>query len=177
MNTSFYTRITQGKAAKSFREGNKAFVLNHPEYMDELVKIAFTISDKNHHKAFWVLELICEEDCSFFKPYIDEFCKHIPTYKNDNSKRPASRICMFLVNSKKIQLTKEQGQSIIENCFDWLISNEKVAVKAYAMKALYLLSKTNEWIVPDLKQIITTDYSNQSAGYKACTREILKKLK
>ena len=108
MNTSFYTRITQGKAAKSFREGNKAFVLKHPEHMDELTKIAFTVADKNHHKAFWALELICEEDCSYFEPFIDDFCRYIPAYKNDNSKRPVSRICMFLVNSKKIQLTKEQ---------------------------------------------------------------------
>ena len=86
MNTSFYTRITQGKAAKSFREGNKAFVLKHPEHMSELTKIAFTVADKNHHKAFWALELICEEDCSYFEPFIDDFCRHIPTYKNDNSK-------------------------------------------------------------------------------------------
>lgn len=177
MNTSFYTRITQGKAAKSFREGNKAFVLKHPEHMSELTKIAFTVADKNHHKAFWALELICEEDCSYFEPFIDDFCRHIPAYKNDNSKRPVSRICMFLVNSKKIHLTKKQEQSIIENCFDWLINDEKVAVKAYAMKTLYKLSQKNNWIIPDLKQIITTDYPNQSAGYKACTKEILKKLK
>jgi len=177
MNTSFYTKITNGKAAKSFRDGNKTFVINHPEHMDELTKIAFNIPDKNHHKAFWVLELICEEDCSCFLPDVDSFFKIIKDYTKDHTKRPVSRICMFLVNSKKIHLTKEQEQFIIENCFDWLINDEKVAVKAYAMKTLYKLSQRNNWIIPDLKQIITTDYPNQSAGYKACTKEILKKIK
>jgi hypothetical protein len=177
MNTSFYTRITQGKAAKSFREGNKTFVLNHPEHMDELTKIAFSIADKNHHKAFWALELICEEDCSPFEYYIDPFCKLLSSYIKDHTKRPVSRICMFLAKSKKVTLTKNQEQLIIENCFDWLIKDEKVAVKVYAMKALHALSKTNKWAIPDLKQIISTDYPNQSAAYKASTRDILKKIK
>ncbi|WP_320814616.1 hypothetical protein [Flavobacterium sp.] len=177
MNIPFYTRITKGKAAKSFREGNKTFVMDHPEHMDELVKIAFTVADKNHHKAFWPLELICEVDCSYFEPYINTFCKLLLSFTKDHTKRPVSRICMFLAKSNKITLTKNQEQLIIENCFDWLIKDEKVAVKAYAMKALYELSKTNKWIIPDLKQIISADYPNQSTGYKACTREILKKLK
>ena len=177
MNTSFYTKITHGKAAKSFRDGNKTFVMNHPEHMDELIKIAFNVNDKNHHKAFWVLELICEEDCSLFQPYIDTFSKLIKSYTKDHTKRPVSRICMFLAKSNRVTLTKNQEQLIIENCFDWLIKDEKVAVKAYAMKALHTLSKTNKWVIPDLKQIIAADYPNQSAAYKACTREILKKLK
>lgn len=177
MNSTFYTKITKGKAAKSFREGNKAYVLNNPEHMEELTQIAFNIEDKNHHKAFWVLELICEENCSLFEPYIDAFCKQIKNYTKDHSKRPVSRICMFLSNSNNIVLSKDQEQTIIENCFDWLINDEKVAVKAYAMKTLYTLSKKHKWVIPDLKQIITTDYPNQSVGYKACTKEILKKLK
>lgn len=177
MNTSFYNKITEGKAYKSFREGNKDYVLSNLEHLDDLISVAFTISDKNHHKAFWVIELICEKDCSLFLPYIDDFIALLPKFKDDKAKRPVSRVCMFLTSDKHIQLTSSQQNKLIENCFDWLINNEKIAVKAYAMKALYFLSKTNDWVIPDFKQIVTTDFPNQSAGYKACTKEILRKLK
>jgi hypothetical protein len=45
------------------------------------------------------------------------------------------------------------------------------------MRGLYYLSKTNGWVIPELKQIISQDYPAQSSGYKAATRDILKKLK
>jgi hypothetical protein len=177
MNSPFYHKITSGKASKKFREGNKNYVLDNLSFMEELTTIAFTISDKNHHKAFWVIELICEEHCELFIPFIERFCHLLSSYKEDHTKRPVSRICMFLLKNKKITLSKKQEKLIIENCLDWLISVEKVAVKVYAMIALYFISKTNDWIIPELKQIISQDYTIQSAAYKASTRDILKRLK
>lgn len=177
MNSTFYDRITSGKASKSFREGNKNYVLDNLYFMEELTTIAFTISDKNHHKAFWAIELICEEYCALFSPFIDEFCNLLSSYKEHHTKRPVSRICMFISKSKDVTLNKKQEKLIIENCLDWLINNERVAVKVYAMKALFSLSKTNEWVIPELKQIISQDYPTQSAAYKASARDILKKLK
>jgi hypothetical protein len=177
MKSPFYHKITSGKALKSFREGNKNYVLDNLSYMEELTNIAFTVSDKNHHKAFWVIELICEEYCELFNPFINEFCTLLSFYKEPHTKRPVSRICMFIAKNKGITLSKKQEKLIIENCLDWLITNEKIAVKVYAMRALYYLSKTNEWVIPELKQIISQDYPAQSAGYKAATRDILKKLK
>jgi hypothetical protein len=177
MISPFYHKITSGKALKSFREGNKNYVLDNLSYIEVLTNIAFTVSDKNHHKAFWVIELICEEYCELFNPFINEFCTLLSSYKEPHTKRPVSRICMFIVKNKGITLSKKQEKLIIENCLDWLITNEKIAVKVYAIRALYYLSKTNEWVIQDLKQIISQDYPAQSAGYKAATRDILKKLK
>ena len=36
--------------------------------------MAFQTKDKNHHKACWILELICEERMDLFLPFIDDFC-------------------------------------------------------------------------------------------------------
>jgi hypothetical protein len=177
MNSPFYHKITSGKALKSFREGNKNYVLDNLSFMEELTTIAFTVSDKNHHKAFWVIELICEEHCDLFNPFVEKFCNLLSSYKKHHTKRPVSKICMLISKNKNNTLSKKQEKLIIENCLDWLITNEKIAVKVYAMRALYHLSKTNKWVIPELKQIISEDYPTQSAGYKAATRDILKKLK
>jgi hypothetical protein len=78
---------------------------------------------------------------------------------------------------KEIQLTENQLQQITECCFDWLISDVKVASKCYAIRTLQLLGNHFDWIHPELKIILEKDYTYHSAAYKAVGREILKKIK
>ena len=73
-------------------------------------------------------------------------------------------------------LSQEQEHILIEALIDRLIQDEKVASKAYAMKALFVLGKKYDWIYEELKPILTQDYSNHSAAYQAATRNLLKKL-
>lgn len=73
-------------------------------------------------------------------------------------------------------LTKKHKEKITEVCFDWMISEEKVTVKAYSMNSLYFLGTEFDWIHPELKTIIERDYSSQSAGFKARSRHILIKI-
>jgi hypothetical protein len=47
----------------------------------------------------------------------------------------------------------------------------------YAMRTLYLLGNHYNWILPELKTIITKDYPNHSSAYKAVAKEVLKKIK
>jgi hypothetical protein len=67
-------------------------------------------------------------------------------------------------------------QAITEACFDWLITDTKVASKCYAIRILHLLGNQFYWIHPELKIILEKEYRNHSAGYKAVFREILKKI-
>ena len=64
-----------------------------------------------------------------------------------------------------------------ECCFDWLITNQKVACQAYSMDALYLLGTEKEWIHPELKITLEQNISSQSAAYKARGRITLEKIK
>ena len=84
---------------------------------------------------------------------------------------------MFLSKSKTIKLTEIQETKIIETCLDWLIQDEKVASKAYSMRALYNFNKKHSWINEELKMILSQDYPNHSAAYKAAAKDILRKLK
>jgi hypothetical protein len=45
------------------------------------------------------------------------------------------------------------------------------------MRALYNFGKKHLWINEELKMILSQDYPNHSAAYKAAAKDILKKLK
>jgi hypothetical protein len=68
-------------------------------------------------------------------------------------------------------------EKIIEACFDWMINDEKIAPKAYAMNTLFLLGRDYDWIHPELVMILERDYQMQSSGFKARARRILKQIK
>jgi hypothetical protein len=180
MNSAMFTKIDQSTAHKKSRVTVSNFAIKSEENLAELISIAFDISHKNHVKAFWSLELVCDKKLKLFVPYIDEFCEILPKLKDDSAVRPATKICMFLSKSNHrkngIELSKDQEHNIIENLIDRLIQDEKVASKVYAMKALFVFGKKYDWIYEELKPIISQDAFEHSAAYQACARNILKKL-
>src|SRR5690606_1390441 len=97
-------------------------------------------------------------------------------YQNESAIRPMSKIMMLLTQKHLEKFSETQQQKIIETSFDRLISQTKVAAKVYAMDTLFELGKCYDWIHLELKQTITQDYEKHSAGYKAHTRMLLKKL-
>ena len=84
---------------------------------------------------------------------------------------------MFLSKSKKVKLTENQEEKIIEACFDWLIESDKAANAAYSMRALYNFGKKQDWINEELKVLLSRDISNQTPGYCFAVKDILKRLK
>jgi hypothetical protein len=58
-----------------------------------------------------------------------------------------------------------------------MISDQKVAVKAYSMRSLYLLGSEFDWIHEELILILERDFASQSAGFKARARDLIKRMK
>jgi hypothetical protein len=141
MNLVYYNQISKSSAHRKSRDDNKEFIYTNPEYLSDLTQIAFNTDDKNHHKACWILELICEEKMELFLPFLDKFCIALKNYKSDSAIRSVSKICLFLSYEKKIQLTEFQEEKIIESCLDWLIESDKAANACYAMRTLYNFGK------------------------------------
>lgn len=177
MKSAFYTQIANSNAHRASRDANCDAALENKTSFDELVAISFDLNDKIHFKACWALELVLEKNLSFIIPYLNEFCAKLPHYTHDSAIRSISKICQFLAQSTTISLTEMQEQQLIETCLDWLIRDEKVAAKAYAMRALYALGKKHQWINDELKTILSQDYSNHSPAYQAAAKDILKRLK
>jgi hypothetical protein len=64
------------------------------------------------------------------------------------------------------QLTPTHIDQIVETGFEWLMTPQKIAVRAYTMHMLYIFGKKIEWIHPELKHLISTKIIHES---KACT--------
>lgn len=180
MKTDLVSKIDRSTAHRKSRVTLSNFVIRNENLLHEFIKIAFEPSNKNHVKAFWSLELVCEKKLKLFVPYIDSFCAVLPNIKEDSAIRSAAKISLIAIKSNHrkngISLTQEQEHLLMECLIDRLIQDEKVAAKVYAMKALYILSKKYNWIQEELKAIITEGYARHTAGYQAATRNLLKKL-
>ena len=160
-------------------------VIDNPDLIPKLLDIFFMVDDKISTRAAWVIEYVARQDITLLLPDIDNFVSKIDTLKLDSSIRPASMISELLVSAyydknrspvKQI-LNPSHLEKIAETCFDWIIQNQKVAVKAHSMLTLYLLGNQFEWIHPELKLTLEKDFNSESAAYKARARQILLKLK
>lgn len=158
-------------------------VLENPTLFSELVSICFTPSDKNNHKACWILEFVSYEELQWLQPHLDFFCSNLKVLKDESSMRPIAKVVQLLVkshykkNENGIKLSEENLQDCIEASFDWLINDTKVATKAYSIRTLYILGNYSGWIHPELKVILDKDFGDHSAAYKAVAKEVLKKIK
>lgn len=181
MKSALYIKIEDCTAARKDREQNRNLALRNPEFLLEVIETAFNIQHPNHHKACWILELICERKLKLFLPHIDLFLEVIPEFKNDSAVRAASRIAMFLAKSNHrangISLSQLHETQLIEACLDWVIRDEKVAAKVYSFKALFVLGKKYPWVHDEIKTILEQEYVYQSPAFQAVARQILKKMK
>ncbi|WP_394772790.1 hypothetical protein [Flavobacterium sp.] len=157
-------------------------VLENHSLFDELVSICFSPSDKNNHKACWILEFVSYEELIWLQPHLDFFCSNLKILKDESSIRPIAKVVQLLIKShyKKsencILLSEENLQDCIEASFDWLINDVKVATKAYSIRTLYVLGNHYDWIHPKLQIILNKDYADHSAAYKAVAKEVLRKI-
>ena len=158
-------------------------ILENPSLFEELVSICFLPSDKNNHRACWILEFVSYEELLWLQPHVNFFFSNLKILKNESSIRPIAKVLQLLIKShyKKdencIVLSEENLQDCIEASFDWLINDVKVATKAYSIRTLYILGNHYDWIHPELKIILNKDFGDHSAAYKAVAKEVLKKIK
>ena len=158
---------------------------DNPNLVPKLLDILFMVDDKISPRAAWVFEFMCNHNIKTIIPYLDEFTELMHTVHLDSAVRPVAKICEFLAkaytsktdNTFKNILTETHKERIIENCFDYMINDVKVAPKAYGMTTLFLFGKEYDWVYPELARILEEDFSKQSAAFKARAKQILKKIK
>ena len=181
----FYKDLSYVNATRENRLKYANMVLNDMSLFPKLIEILFMVDDKVSCRAAWVLEFVCNEYIYAIVPHLEQFTKKLNEIHLDSAVRPVAKVCGFIAevyyskspNTIKKLLSSQQQQRIIEACFDWMISDQKVAVKAYSMSTLFLFGKDHSWIHPELSQILEQDYASHSAAFKARAKHILKKIK
>ena len=177
---------TMQNAKRENRNKVANIVRDNKELFKDLVAITFWIDDKISIKAAWILEWICTHDnLNCMLPHLDEFTENIAKLKFDSAIRPCAKICEHLAhaytskdkNDFQNMLTTKNIDTIIETGFDWLITPQKIAVRAYTMNTLYLFGLQQDWVHPELEHLISTKIIKESKGCKARGTYILAMIK
>jgi hypothetical protein len=176
MDMIFFNRVAASNASTNCRNDLRDFVLKNPEVMPDLIAIGTDLTNKNHYKAVWIIEMLAEQNTKILIPFVAILCETMAHYKHESAIRGMARVGYFLSTSKDITLTENQKEKLIEISLDWLIGDVKVAPKAYAMYTLCHYAQQEDWIKEALRQIINKNYLSQSAGYKAAAKEVLNKI-
>lgn len=178
----FSNQLDYIKPYRENRQNVANWVIDHPEFMNELVSLAFDTSHEQRMQALWGLEVLCRSNLEMLYPFLNEFFDHLQKAKGDNVLRAVSFICELIAIAyykKKDSVlgtafTSAQKELMIEYCFDWLITKQKVACQVRAMTALLYLGTEFHWIHPELLQILQRNMKDSSAGYKARARHTIK---
>ncbi|WP_347175379.1 adenylosuccinate lyase [Polaribacter uvawellassae] len=188
MNKDFLVSALQSmeNAKRENRDKVANIVYNNKELFKYLVSLTFEVDDKISIKAAWILEWICTHgDLRWMLPHLEEFTQNISRLRFDSAIRPCAKICEHIAtaytsknkNEFQTTLTIAQIDSIVETGFDWLITPQKIAVRAYTMTTLYLFGLQKDWIHPELEHLISTKIIKESKGCKARGTYILELIK
>jgi len=116
---------------------------NNPDYFKEVLDLASAEEAPLNMRASRVIVSVCEKYPDLFLPYVNITAKNFPKFKTDGQKR-----AFAYVLSKYVKNIEEDNRAVlIETCFDYLFSNEKVAVKYNCLILLFEFTK----IYPELK--------------------------
>lgn len=180
-----YQQLDYVNHSRKKRQEMANMVVHNSQLVAPLLEIAFDVDKEISSRACWVLEFTAKDNLPFLFPYLDVFTENISKIYLDSSVRPIAKICENLTKSYYSK-TKNESQNVLQKvhlerictaCFDWLISNQKVAAKAYSMTCLLLLGRTFDWVHPELKMILEKNYVDGSAAYRARAKMVLAKIK
>ncbi|RFN57885.1 adenylosuccinate lyase [Marixanthomonas ophiurae] len=177
-------QLSYTKAYRKNRLDAAHWVIVHPETFGELLTYCLTAKDELSYKAAWVLEFVYLEKPELLLPHLNLFFEKLPTITRDQTLRPLAHICELITISYYKKKEEKIGsyfseaykKIMVECCFDWLITDKKIACQARAMTALFYLGTEFEWIHSELKQIIEQNIHLGSAGYKARGKNTIKQI-
>ncbi|MDY7396658.1 adenylosuccinate lyase [Aureibaculum sp. 2210JD6-5] len=181
---TFISILENDKDRLKHRDQLVITTLMNPKYVEILLTNMEAVEDENSNFSARILELSCKSKLGIIIPYLDKFCQLLPIVKQVAVIRACAKICELLIlgyfNKNNIGyssvLQDHHLEKIIEAGFDWMITDQKTAVKAYTMQTLYLLGTKYEWIHPELVLNIEKDIPTATIGYVNRGRKVIKAI-
>ncbi len=177
---AFYQSLNYVNHSREKRKYYCQLVIANPDYLNDLFDIIAAVKDPISCRAAWVLEFVCKSDLSLVFPHLDRFTALLPVVEQDAAIRPMAKICEYLCLSyykNKVPLTRQVVQPThkeqwVAAGFDWLITDQKVAVQAYTLTCLFYLGTDYDWVHPELLRIMEDNYASATPAFKARCRHI-----
>ena len=137
----------------------------------ELMRLFFSHDNTYAQRASWVMMHCTDRYPWLVKPYLKKLVKNLYQSPGEATKRNTVRLLQF------IDIPESLWGETIEICFQYLNSNEAIAIKVFSMTVLYNLSLVVPEISTELKVVIEDQLPYGSAGFKNRGNKILAKLK
>ena len=131
-----YSELNYVNHSREKRKYYANIVLNDATLLPTLLEVVFTVDDKISTRAAWLFEFVARENLDVILPHLDVYIEKMHTVHLDPAVRPMAKVAEYLIeayydktsNKTQEKLTKKQREKITEVCFDWMISDQKVAV-------------------------------------------------
>jgi hypothetical protein len=181
---TLFEKLNYTSARRDSRLSVANWVLSTPEVFPELLEYCFHIKEDISYKACWTLEFVCIERLELLFPCLGYYFENLPKVYKDQALRPLAKICELLAvqyyqaNNTELKkvLIDSHRKTMTSCCFDWLITNQRVACEVYAMSALYYLGTESHWVHTELKTIVEANMHLRSAAYKARAKKVLAQI-
>ena len=148
--------------------------IDNPEIFRKLMEYSFSDDKKLAFRASWTVSKVCDKAPELIIPHLVMLVESLPKIDNESVQRSFLRI-LSLTDMHRFG-TKHHGM-LAEYCFSALRSGfMAIAIKAYAMEALYKLALIYPELANELSATINMIQGEGSAGIVARGRQILKKL-
>ena len=174
-------KILQISSRLTSRKAAGCEILKNHQLLSYSLRFLESTDNELRTKAAYAIDIALRNDLLILKAYQNQFFKVLKNLKQDTEKRIFSKILESItfdyLNEKSFPLNHEEHEQIIATCFDWLIGEEPVAIKVFAMQSIFNLSESEPWIKTELKAQLELQYETASAAFKSRASKILKKLK
>jgi hypothetical protein len=119
----------------------------------------------------WLVSHVADKHPELLAPYIDKMLKRMmESNVHVAVKRNVLRILQF------VELPKRLYGKVAAHCFDFLESNEPIAVRVFSMTVLANIAKHEPDLKNELRLIIEKRMPWEGAGFKARGKKVLKQL-
>lgn len=175
MNSPYFQHICNGTAHAQARQSRAAEVEQNPALLTDLVDFACDATNKQVHKALWIIELVVQKKPAWLVPHLPRLLKAAPNFSHESAKRAVSNSLAKICLAKLIPENLEEPT--IELALQWLIQPEKTVPKVMAIRILYFYHNKYLWIVDPLLDLMQKDFANQSPGLQNTIRKVSTCLK
>ena len=181
----FIKVLNEGKDKLSYRNALIEACLDHPEWMQILLEKIKEPPGKTANFAARIYELICKKNIALSLLYLDDFCDLLLKVKPDAVVRSSAKVCELMSVEYFIKkdplfintLKTDHFEKIIEAGFQWMITDQKIAVQVYTMQTLYLIGTKYPWIQNELVLTIEKNIPHSSAGYKNRGNKVIRAIR
>jgi hypothetical protein len=152
---------------------NEAFALR------DLIDLTFYADRDIAFRAAWILENIFLQDPTRYEADLEYLISRIKEVKHASCQRHYAKIMMHITTKKTTWIIREKLQKIdlepvVEQCFDWMIDPKVlVAVKVFAIEALFNLRYRYPWVKEELENQIRFLMRNGTAAMQSRGRKLL----